>query len=198
MKTRLFLTILFGSILCACAAKMQRPLETHVPKITVALLPLSNQSNDLDAPTIVRDLMLKQLRQRGYDVVDINQTDEILKQNGISEGGQLNAITPQKLGEILSADQLMYGEIVEYNYVNVGVFRNRIVELEFKLINPTDGSEIWKNSKKVSKKDVSIDKKSIQESFIAGLAEKMVEKIISKPLLPEATEAVRVIASTLP
>lgn len=198
MRKNIVLLIISLGLLGACAVKAKYLVEGFTVPSTVALLPLSNQSNELGAPEIARKLMLEHLREKGYSVKPLADTDDILTRNGISEGGQLNAITPEKLGSELGVDGLVYGDVIEYNFINIGVYRNRVVEINFKILDPVTGDVIWEDERKVSNKEFTLDRDEIGRSFAVGLARKMIENVISSPLMPECKEVIRKIAGTLP
>ncbi|MFH1282565.1 MAG: GNA1162 family protein [bacterium] len=197
-KWRFFLLLLFGSAVISCAINPKYITDDFHPPRTVALLPVANQSNDLNAPELVRKLMLEVLVSKGYEVKPLDTTDEILKKNGISEGGQLNAVTPEKLGKELDVGGLFYGEIIEYNFINVGVYRNRVVEIDYKLVDPQTGKMLWEDQRKVSNKQFEFDQDKMVKSLALGLAEKVIENLISSPLLPECKAVINKIARTLP
>src|SRR5512139_2594399 len=101
MTTRIIIgaaRIIIGAavvLLSACATfpKYEVPKKEY----TVAVLPLYNETNDLDGPIMLRQMFDQKLRPY-YRTAPLETVDEILRdQAGISLGGQLGMIKPQKL-----------------------------------------------------------------------------------------------------
>jgi len=187
-----------GVVLGGCALKAKYCADDFAAPRLIAVLPLENQSVELGAPALARLLMVERMRARGYAVQPIDRTDAVLKELGISEGGHLRARQPAEISAALAVDALVYGEIIEYNFVNIGVYQNRIVEISFAMIDPADGVPLWEDQRKVSNKKFEFDRDKIGRAFVAGLAKKVVEGIIDTPLKEECTEVIRRIAATLP
>jgi len=174
-------------------------LSTHyaTPQI-LAVLPLSNQSTDIDAPGYIRQEFIKHLSHRGYQIQDTARTDEILKSKfGVNEGGQLNSTTPQKLCKGLGVDAVVYGEIEDFKYLNVGFYTNKSVAATFKMING-NGEQLWEDQRKASRKQVALSMDDAKRKLAAGLVDKIVGKMLKVPLYEEVQRVVRVAVSTLP
>src|SRR4030042_1299378 len=63
------------------------------PKVAVA--PLENRSNDLDASEIIRSSFAGEIARRGWNVLSLAESDRVLRETlGISYGGQLPSPTP--------------------------------------------------------------------------------------------------------
>ena len=75
------------------------PRDSSNPLKRVAILPLKNDTNDVDGPEVMRKKMVQALERRSYVVKDLKETDQILRDRmGITLGGQLDLTTAQKLG----------------------------------------------------------------------------------------------------
>jgi hypothetical protein len=116
------------------------------PIRTVAVLPLVNNSNDVDAPAYVRDIFVAELGQFFYVIKPANDVDQILKnQMGVTLGSQLDMTTPQKLGEVLGVDGVFYGSLDEFSEKITGVYNVKRVRIRSKLVNCKTGETVWKN-----------------------------------------------------
>src|ERR1700690_63497 len=109
----------------------------------VAVLPMDNESNDLDGPTFVRKLMQDNLAARGFRVLPLAEIDAQLKVQGFTDGGQLRATTPQKIGEWTGADTLLYSTLENFDYINVGIYAQRRVKILAKLVSAKTGAKFW-------------------------------------------------------
>ncbi len=164
----------------------------------MAVLPMDNESNDLDGPVFVRKLMQEALAARSFQVLPTSQIDEQLKAQGFTDGGQLRATTPQKLGEWTGADTLLYSTLENFDYINVGVYAQRRVKLLAKLIEAKTGTKLWEAEREGTTRVVVTNKEQAKQQFAVQLAVKFVEKMTHLPLQAESRMAVERILGTLP
>lgn len=189
----IFLFSLLGG--CAATAPVARR-STSFPA-TIALLPLENQSLDLRAPELLRDLLDTYLSAANFNLTDVNEAEEKLKEIGIQEGGQLNAVTPQKLGKLLGADALLYGDIETFNNANVGVYASRAVKVRLWLVDAKTGKRLWETEKSKANSELGLSKERAKSILVSGYANKAVENIMDNPLYPESEDVVRLLVREL-
>lgn len=116
------------------------------PIRTVAVLPLVNNSNDVEAPAYVRDIFVAELGQFFYAIKPVSEVNQILKdQMGVTLGSQLDMATPKQLGEVLGVDGVFYGSLDEFSEKITGVYNVKRVRLRSKLVNCKTGETVWKN-----------------------------------------------------
>jgi len=116
------------------------------PIRTVAVLPLVNNSNDVEAPAYVRDIFVAELGQFFYAIKPVSEVDQTLKdQMGITLGSQLDLTTAQKLGQALGVDGVFYGSLDEFSEKITGIYNVKRVRLRSKLVNCKTGETVWKN-----------------------------------------------------
>jgi hypothetical protein len=63
----------------------------------------------------LRRSMVGYLSEREFYVLNPIGVDAVLRSHGITDEARLNKVTPQKLGEWLGADAVVYGEVVHYD-----------------------------------------------------------------------------------
>ena len=120
------------------------PTDPSNPLKRVAVLPMTNETNDVDGPNTVRQKMVEALTNHSYVVQDIKETDQILRdQMGINLGGQLSLTTPKKLGETLGVEGVLYGTLMDFDETTTGVYNARKVRGMFKLVNTATGQPVW-------------------------------------------------------
>lgn len=159
---------------------------------------MANSTNDLDGPPLVRKMLFDHLVQRGYEVMPLEQVDERLKEKGFTEGGQLRATTPQKLGEWLEVDGLFYSALEDFNYINIGFYWARKVKVSGRLVDAGNGERLWEAERAHATTLIVTDKKEAQRQFAIQLAAKALEKMTHMPLQPESRIAVELLLETLP
>jgi hypothetical protein len=139
---KLFLLAPVFFLLAACAAPLTDVAQDYksLSPTHIAVLPVRNETADMDAPIVFRILAQAELADRGYALVDVSWIDEALKEKGIEEAGMIDALTPQEVGEAVGADGLLYITVSSYG-------RQAAVHLEldgsFALVNSQTGEKLW-------------------------------------------------------
>jgi hypothetical protein len=185
-------------LLTGCAASKVYIAGDYAFAGKVAVLPMSNGSNDLDAPVFLRNLLQSGLAARGFEVLPLPQIDSQLKTQGFTDGGQLRATTPQKIGEWTGADSLFYSTIENFDYINVGFYTQRRVKILCRLVSAKTGERLWETERESSTRAVATNRRDAETLFAVQMAVKAVEKAAHQPLQPESRKAVLQLLSTLP
>lgn len=116
------------------------------PIKTVAVLPLINNTNDVEAPGYVREELTLRMQAMQYAVKPTLQTDQILRDRfGITLGRQLDMAAVRQLGEALGVDGLMFGVLDDFSTKVAAVLTEKRVRVRFSLIRASDGSLFWAN-----------------------------------------------------
>lgn len=173
---------------CAPSYTMVKDFGSRRPR-TVALLPVLNDTNDLDAPKDMRPLVYKALIGRGYLVQSLDETDALLKSREIDEAGQIYTMTYRELGDLLKTDALLVSNVLDWSTVYIIAYSSVTVEANFKLIDAQSEDTLWESVKKVSKRNVATDKDS---------AIKTLEDAINIPYSSLAEKVVSYCFATLP
>ena len=114
------------------------------PVKRVAVLPLKNDTADVEGAEVVRKKMVQALEYRSYVVKDLKETDLILRdQMGITLGGQLTLTTAQKLGETLGVEGVLYGTLMDFDETTLGAINVKKVRGTFSLVNTMTGQSVW-------------------------------------------------------
>ncbi|MBU2567514.1 MAG: DUF799 family lipoprotein [Elusimicrobia bacterium] len=187
-----------GLLFPGCALKPKFIAPNYGPPSTVAVLPFNNHTIDMDGPVLVRRVFSEKLRRRGYNVKPEEETDDILRKQGITDGGQLPSIKPAKLAEVLGVDGLFYGDLIEFKYVTLGFYNTRVVEANFKLIDGYTGEMLWEDQRKATKTKIALSSEDALEVFKDKLVEKTVDKMLRMPLKEETDLVIKRVISTLP
>jgi hypothetical protein len=136
----LVLVVAAAALAAGCAIPRPRFADPGNPLKRVAVLPMKNDTDDVDGPNTVRGKMVEALRSREYVVLDPKETDQVLRDRmGINLGGQLDLTTPQKLGETLGVEGVLYGQLMDFGEVTTGVYNARKVRARFQLVNTATG-----------------------------------------------------------
>ncbi|MBN4054292.1 DUF799 family lipoprotein [Nitrospira defluvii] len=128
-----------------CAARqISRPPNPSNPIRSIAILPMLNNSDDVEAPTRVREAFYNRIKNFHYDVTPLEETNRILnEQMGITLGRQLDMATAQKLGETLGVDGVFYGYLLNFDEITIGVLNTHKVRMGWKLVDTKTGKITW-------------------------------------------------------
>lgn len=188
-----FALLAFGFIF---SCKVAPPLPPLVE--TVAILPFDNSSNDINAADILQKKVYLALKPSPYQVRRIHETNEILKSNGITDGGQLPALDPKLIAKDLNVQALIYGHVESFGYVNIGFYTERKVTLSLWMVNGTTGEKMWENTKSAATRNFALDAKQAKENLVGGLTAQVVDKTMKMPLEDESNKAVVLTLNKLP
>ena len=158
---------------CTTLPKYDVPKQEY----TVAVLPIHNETADIDGPVMVRQLFDQKLRPY-YKTIPIDTVDVILRdQAGVTLGGQLAMIQPEKLGEILGVDGLVYGYLLNFEDVKTVIYNVRKVRAAFKLVDARTGKTVWARGQGVRSVTGMFDVVPTDENLQAFITIKDIEKI---------------------
>lgn len=161
--------------------------------VRTAVLPFSDETTSVDGPPMVRQLLYERLKAGGYNIAPPEETDEILRRNGFSDGGQLAAAAPEKIAAWLGAKRLVYCNLTDFDEIMAGVYNRRMVKGTVR---------VWEPGKPELSFDESVVKvktpKNFAEGIFSQLAKGLAERIKNKPLAYEAGLFSRQVSENLP
>ncbi len=130
---------------CVSIPKPQPDLTN--PILTVAILPFANQSNNVDAPRQIRELLSKKLVSKFYKVLPLDEVDQILVDElGITLGEQLPEVEFSEIKSRIEADGYIYGDIRHFDESIGGAVNTNRVSAKLKMIQGSTEKVFWKNN----------------------------------------------------
>lgn len=153
------------------------------PGTTLAILPLENETNDLTAPTRIREALAERAKTLGLTVMLLEEVDDKLRRNGYTDAGQFKAAgSAKELGKIVGADFLILGNAEEFR-----IMPEKQVKARLRLVYAPDAAVIHERTLEILEEPSNvlnaILQQVIQRSANLG-KDKMKGKILS-----EETEA---------
>lgn len=182
---RYFCLICLILLLISCAAK-RRTIDLAGFGYELAVLPMANETTNLDGPVVLRKALYKKLKRQGYRVLPLEETDSLLKDMGITDGGQLNAVSVEEVTEKLQARRLIYINLLTFKPLRIAAIE--VIKLNIRLFDGKSGTLLWETDQSI----LSQEKKNKEESWgkhlksLFGFA--LLEKIVHAPLSIEVDE----------
>lgn len=189
--------LFLAALLCGCGIRPEYMKRPYVPPPRVAVLLFANETNSVDAPEMLRQLVFDGLGKAGYSLQSLKETRDGLKALGITDGGQLRSKEPAEIARALKVSACFYGTVRSFKYVTLGLYQNREVILGGEMRDER-GESIWRHTGKASRSEFKPDFEKAGENLARQLAVKWVEKIISHPLYPEMQRSVHELLMGLP
>lgn len=135
------------SMLSGCISIPAAQPDKTNPIATVAILPFVNQSNNVDAPKQIRELLRKKLISKFYQVLPLEDVDQTLSDRlGVTLGEQLSEIDFDDIKASIAADAYVYGDIMHYDQSLYGIINTNRVSTKFTMLESSDGSVFWSNN----------------------------------------------------
>lgn len=129
--------------LSSCASlwpKKKALADVEAMPVTVAVLPVNNQSQDITIPVLMRYFMEETLDDKGFKVtVRFEEADSQLRQLGITDGSQVNDGNIRNIGQYLKVEGVMQGTLYEAS-MNKGV---KTLRASFRLVSVYSGRNMW-------------------------------------------------------
>lgn len=134
-------------VLSACATPIKKiqisnkfAEKEKLSQLRVAILPLEGKQ---EAVKFFRKALHVNFMNAGFNVVEKFIVDGVLKKNGWNNPDRFLAIPPQKLGEALGADALLYGNVTKWSKFYAIIHSTLTVGLKLKLVDARTGELLW-------------------------------------------------------
>ncbi len=182
---------LVSAIVCGCAGYKQYLKQGFSPPETIAVLPMNNHTTDLDGPAIVRYWFDQRITEKkGYRTLPFEEVDSKLKELGITDGGQLGAVTLGQLGETLGVPAVVYGDLLNFDYKTTGFLNVRKVKARFKMMDCKTGEVLWEGEGLGANSSGALSSSKAIEAGLKQLSAQLVEKAFRSPLRNEVLDMV--------
>ncbi|MCX5833094.1 MAG: DUF799 family lipoprotein [Deltaproteobacteria bacterium] len=150
----------------------------------IAVMPVLNQTQDQEAPRLLRQKVLEALYFKGYPKIPLSVVDDKLKEafQGQPEHVRANA-SPREVGRLLGADAVFYLTLYEaritasYGGVSVPV----TISATFELKNARTGEVLWQSAQKTVMRQYDVTKKGL-EMKASLVYEEAVSDVVQKAL----------------
>lgn len=160
----LFIAIIF---FIGCATPHHLLVEDYKNRNlrSIAVLPVQNETPNLQAPDVFRPIVFQKIKQKGYESPELSFIDSQLAGKDIREAGQIHSLTPQDLGKLLNVDALLYTTVTEFSTTYLVAYASISVGAKFELKDARTGELLWHADHRVKDVKASVHQKGLQESL---------------------------------
>ncbi|MGQ9589082.1 MAG: GNA1162 family protein [Planctomycetota bacterium] len=136
-----------ASLAASCAAREVPDWESFYAKQprSILVLPVENETTEVEAPRFFLATIAKPLIERGYYVFPVEATSDILASEGFAAGAQLEAVSPRRLGELFGADGLLYVTVHTWDTTYLVFASSVVVTIGYRLVDARSGDSIWES-----------------------------------------------------
>lgn len=190
-------------LLAQCAPPPVYHAKNFPQPRTIAILPVDNETVDVDGGLLLRKMVavyLKHKKKKTF-IQSIATTDSILREMGITDGGQLTFVGESELLDSLGVEGLLFLRLLNSDYKISGFFETKEVRIEARIMT-RDGLYWWDS--RVAKETESHlddifedadDAGDVLKKWLGQVGEDLAEKtarsaLLKHPLYPEFKEAV--------
>jgi hypothetical protein len=141
------------------------PILAQQPPRTVAVLPFrslagegriegsrflfnSLTGREEDHPESLAEKMRRsffgQFSQIEFDHVKLSRVDRILRREELNSWEKIRSLPPQRLGKLLGADALVFGQVTHFDYYYGLLYSQLAVGLSIEMVDSKTGELLWK------------------------------------------------------
>jgi hypothetical protein len=177
-------------LLISCAAQ-RRTIDLAGFGYELAILPMANETTNLDGPVVLRKALYKKLTHRGYSVMPLEETDSLLNEMGITDGGQLNALPVKEISEKLQARRLVYTNLITFKPLRIALFE--VIKLNIRMFDGKSETLIWETDQGVFGQKRKNKESSWDGHLKSLVGAALVEKVVRAPLYAEVDKITNII-----
>ncbi len=134
-----------------CAARRQLPSLVEERPLSILVVPLTNQTPDLEAPEVGQALLAIPLAERGYYVYPPALTKALLIDLGLPDAGLVHQMSPIELGKDFGADAVLFVVVEDWTTKYIGIWSSVSVGFSYSLRSAYTGEELWSARSRASK-----------------------------------------------
>ena len=163
---RIVVLVIVFFIMQGCASKTPHSVNTDYSKKgtkRIAILPVSNKTDNAKAGQILREIVLNELYFKGYPKIPLHVIDEKLSK--IYKGDidfKRENIPPKAIGELLGVDAVLYVTLDECSTSFAFVYAPTRVSVFFELRSAKTGETLWSSRYGTIKRNYGISREKLE------------------------------------
>jgi hypothetical protein len=158
----------------------------------IAILPVSNKTDNVKTGQILREMVLNELYFKGYPKIPFNIIDEKISE--IYKGNEdlkMVTIPPKTMGELLGVDAVLYVTMEQCSTSFAFMYAPTHVSAFFELRSATTGETLWSARHKAVKRNYGISQEYLQMKS-CQVYEPAMQEVVSNAMksLPDGPDSV--------
>ncbi|MDP8080094.1 DUF799 domain-containing protein [Phocoenobacter skyensis] len=151
-------------------------LQNSSPKSILLVLP-KNNSPEVKADIAVLAQSTVPLAEKGYYVFPVTLVNELFKENGVTNGNDIQNVSAKKLHQIFGADAAMYMTVDEYGS-SYKVFDSvTTVSATANLVDLKSGKSLWSGNAKVATSSNGDQSNNIFGVLISAMVNQIINSV---------------------
>ena len=148
MATRNLLLLCLGLLTaCQTSSPVRDYTQFYAEKpFTVVVPPVRNETADAEAPRFFLATITKPLVDRGYYVIPVEATADILAAEGLADGGALAEVAPTRFFDYLGADAVLYVTLLSWDTTYAVLVSQVRLTMHYQLVSTHSGSVLWETT----------------------------------------------------
>jgi hypothetical protein len=115
---------------------------------SVLVVPVINNSNEVDAANLFYSTLAVPLAERGYYVFPANAAKTLMEAEGLGDAGLVHEAPTMQLAPIFGADSVLYVEVLDWKSNYKIVSSNIEVEFLYTLKSGKSGAVLWQDQER--------------------------------------------------
>lgn len=174
--------VAFAFVLSGCAEPVKTDytaFKASKPKSILVLLP-KNQTPEVEGAHSFLSQVTYPLAEAGYYVFPVAVVEETFKQNGLSTGSDIQAVSPSKLREIFGADSVLYLDVTQYGTSYQVIASETRVSASAKLVDLRNGALLWSGHASASSAEGDTASNGLVGMLVSAVVTQIVDTIADK------------------
>jgi len=138
------------SLLAGCVAQAPKvdfsAFQQENPS-SILVVPVVNESVDVDAPNYFLSTISVPLAEKGYYVFPVNTVKAVLEGEGLYDANLVHSADPVQMGNMFGADAILYVTINEWDAQYIVLSTTVTVSFTYKIVSGKTGEELWSANK---------------------------------------------------
>ncbi len=138
--------VVFASGCASIPKKDYTKFYSAAPR-SILVVPVVNQSVNVDAPAYFLSSISIPIAEQGYYVFPVNMIKRVLEDNGLSDADLVHNAPVEKLSSLFSADTVLYVKIKRWDARYLFLSTTVTVELEYIIKEGKTGETLWQDDR---------------------------------------------------
>jgi TolB-like protein len=113
------------------------------PPPTVAIMPFDRLTSDEEMGSLVRKSFYNHFSSKNYRDIELSTVDRVLDSIQKKQSGAWRDVPPESLGKYLHADFVIYGKVLDYDKLFLGIYSQLALTVEVEMVDCRSGKGVW-------------------------------------------------------